>query len=1373
MPLLNKRKCTLTELENLIDSVKSLDRDNPTGSTHRKFCMYETELDKILLNLSTDNREFMNKLLTGGLAAHDRDFKEDQTMVEMSKASIFDVFDTYREILKAKHFIKDPIPAAAAPGAPPSDFIQALNLCLKNNNDTQVSALKVYSDSLKEISKSNINIKRPQPKFTPDGTIDDYFRYREWFRKFEFYTAKIDQDDYNERMEWLRNCVYGDALTLIQACPSTQEGYDAAIELLEGQYKNKEVITESLYDYFHKFTIPSMGKNYKTLKEKSTQLRNYLHELEVELENPFDYKQYLGHVYMKTLPPEVKKEFMLSCDSLTPNIETIFEKADEVIRKLNVYSEVNPSFPDLNKKSVNSANTVVNTSTQNQLSTSSKSTKSKKSKTKSSALNVLGSEVPAATHSQDLAKAGKPNAGQRYLLKYPSKCRFCSSPNHASKYCGKYQTVQERWNYLISVPKSDGSKLCRTCCHTKCDGQDSSHDQKSLCNFSFCLINSKTKHAKVLCQEFIKANLTNLTQNAFIVPADSTRNHHTASSKYDPAEPESLTYSINVAGRKARTTALETALLLAQNEEASHLPPHDRHVALMTDTCSQRSVVAKHIVDKYKFPIIGTESVALQGFNERSPRCMNYKVVQITIGKDNKRPICLDALVVHDINSIMMVGAAAFAKKVARVGNLADFRFLSTKSDEVSIDLLVGAEHRWKIVSPVLRPRQVYGMWCPKTIYGDLMLTGSIPGASGVITDSIAGTNTVTLLNVNALPHMSYLLENDEYSLKPSTGNVTQDLGNFNKLSSNNSVDQLSIESNLIAMPLHELVSNSPEVNLKFKAGNIATDILIQKSHNLCCNYNEDPWTNNISKSITSKRLLLSDLARIFYPLVFLLGILAILTNRGKLILQEVWKGVFTRDGVLPPKVQTPWTILMSRINLILDIQNFSRLGALMKGSVFQWCLTDTRDLARSCGSYFLQCFIQYFVQYFVQDIISKFHIAKANIFTRWKFYYFNLGNKLTALLLGFNYFHIFHISLIQNENKLLNFFKSIHFYFHIYFNSIHFYFQIIPIFHIHNWNKLSVYFKLIILELWRASRQTKTHKGYVQLFNGTIVGKDLAIHCTRPSHPQVPDFLQYFLERKSYHFKYIISYSTTLDGSRLTSQPGRKILRKQQLNLNLHFGFGLCCPFRIFKGLTCVQFNLMPSEVPYSSLIYKSTHKIVGHVGLTFTYSLLYTVAAVFKQRILHFMANTDPDYIPFTTNILVFERNLRTWSHDMVEFSRQDPEVKLSNRVAFPTVKWKLRDILTYIPSNKSSPHKTSLISLRSNHYVLIKDEEIVSASEMVAQNRFKFWEKLSRLVKDLANSNINNLFRSITLGWENLSHRDYGVLSYSGAEAVSSSP
>ena len=130
-----------------------------------------------------------------------------------------------------------------------------------------------------------------------------------------------------------------------------------------------------MFDYFHRFTIPSVGKNYKGITDKLTQFRNYLHELEVELNTPFNYKGYLGHVALKSMPAEVKKEFMVTCATLTPNLDQILEKADEVVRKLNVYSGVNPSYPDLTKKS----NSNSNTSTQNQLSTPS-NFKSKRSK---------------------------------------------------------------------------------------------------------------------------------------------------------------------------------------------------------------------------------------------------------------------------------------------------------------------------------------------------------------------------------------------------------------------------------------------------------------------------------------------------------------------------------------------------------------------------------------------------------------------------------------------------------------------------------------------------------------------------------------------------------------------------------------------------------------------------------------------------------------------------------------------------------------------------------------------------------------------------------------------------------------------------------
>ena len=95
------------------------------------------------------------------------------------------------------------------------------------------------------------------------------------------------------------------------------------------------------------------------------------------------------------------------------------------------------------------------------------------------------------------------------------------------------------------------------------------------------------------------------------------------------------------------------------------------------------------------------------------------------------------------------------------------------------------------------------------------------------------------------------------------------------------------------AMPLHELASNSTEANLKFKSDGTATDNLVLKTLGLFWDFSEDTWTINkptFTVETASKRSLLSDLARIFDPL----GFLAILTIRGKVILQEAWDGVFT-----------------------------------------------------------------------------------------------------------------------------------------------------------------------------------------------------------------------------------------------------------------------------------------------------------------------------------------------------------------------------------------------------------------------------------------------------------------------------------------------
>merc|ERR1712030_219466 len=113
--------------------------------------------------------------------------------------------------------------------------------------------------------------------------------------------------------------------------------------------------------------------------------------------------------------------------------------------------------------------------------------------------------------------------------------------------------------------------------------------------------------------------------------------------------------------------------------------------------------------------------------------------------------ITIDALVVNDINRLKMVGAAAFAKKLSKKNySLADHRLLNTKSDEISLDMLVGNEHCQRIISPKLPSIQLYGMYCPKTVFDDIVLSGTIPGP-GSISANISN-NIVTIFNFSCLP---------------------------------------------------------------------------------------------------------------------------------------------------------------------------------------------------------------------------------------------------------------------------------------------------------------------------------------------------------------------------------------------------------------------------------------------------------------------------------------------------------------------------------------------------------------------------------------------------------------------------------------------
>ena len=85
-----------------------------------------------------------------------------------------------------------------------------------------------------------------------------------------------------------------------------------------------------------------------------------------------------------------------------------------------------------------------------------------------------------------------------------------------------------------------------------------------------------------------------------------------------------------------------------------------------------------------------------------------------------------------------MPGISKFALKLKSKGlDMADSRLVNSKSDTVNTDLLVGADYYDEIVSPRHMSKQMYGMWLRRTIYGQYLLQGKIPGSSEAVKNSV------------------------------------------------------------------------------------------------------------------------------------------------------------------------------------------------------------------------------------------------------------------------------------------------------------------------------------------------------------------------------------------------------------------------------------------------------------------------------------------------------------------------------------------------------------------------------------------------------------------------------------------------------------
>ena len=142
---------------------------------------------------------------------------------------------------------------------------------------------------------------------------------------------------------------------------------------------------------------------------------------------------------------------------------------------------------------------------------------------------------------------------------------------------------------------------------------------------------------------------------------------------------------------------------------------------------------------------------------------------------------------------------------------------------------------------------------------------------------------------------------------------------------------------------------------------------------------------------------------------------------------------------------------------------------------------------------------------------------------------------------------------------------------------------------------------------------------------------------------------------------------------------------------------------------------------------------KTVGNKCLTL--SQLETITtyaqAIFNERPLQVLNNSDESFLPITPNMLVFGRNLRHFSHNLVDYNLNDPDFKIGKDLNVMAKKLRsnlaqvrkvwIEQYYTFLTSrdklrNKMSPQNKSCIVPEVGQFVLIKDDRDLKLGKII---------------------------------------------------------
>ena len=713
-PAFLRKQAALADIKRHNQAIDGLDTEVPNA---RSFARVEAAANESLEELKAAIKD-LDILLYD---AHpdidsDEDYKSDQTCIRDVQFKLYNAIDDYIDVLTAKE-ITYPPDMGNQPAAPPSDLSEVLKQLVKCQEDTAKAAADSAKATADQLAVNATNHKETIDTLSKHGTQGPKAAQ-------PFFQPKNNDTDYVSFSEFIQNF---DSFVL--KCKP-----DVRLQWLKSSLKGEALM-------LIKHLSPS-DANYNTARDRLVKRYNNPDVLKHGLvQTLLSFKAESNPRFTKVMSSMTGFCNALEELKTTHSIDTADKLLEELKREILFYNLPIPIRQGLIEKLQKNYPTSEEIIQKYEEVVTKLNLLENSSQPKASA-----KETKAATPSDrnDLTTFSVNHKTQN-----DEKCLFCGN-SHKSYRCDTVTSMEARKNIL----KKKQPKVC-----TNCGCKE--HPKYPDCYFTaYCSIqecSNRQRHTKLYCPKFCKS-------------AKSPQQIHQVTTA-----PNSV-HSIN---QESKSVALPTDIFSAKNNEALKMPLVQRNIRTLLDSAAQKTLISKTAAERLNLKVIRSEKACLQGYGNKRPSNNVFNIVRVQLGSPySDRKVCCEAYVVESLNSVHMLGVAKLAKRLESKGVLlGDWLLINSKSDIIELDLLIGADHYWKVLNPYRLPIERLGVWLTPDRWGRYCIMGKIPGSS-----KIEKPNQINHLSIQ---HVSYV----EPDLRDHLRTECQIIDNFESVDNCNALE--------------------------------------------------------------------------------------------------------------------------------------------------------------------------------------------------------------------------------------------------------------------------------------------------------------------------------------------------------------------------------------------------------------------------------------------------------------------------------------------------------------------------------------------------------------------------------------------------------